>query len=879
MKRLFFLGALLLGFATVYAQFSAEGDIESPVEWKGSVEQISEGTYNLVFEAAIEEGWHIFSQHTPEGGSMPLEVNYLDNGTSYQTNGETKESPTKRQFNDVFEVDEIIWENTAKLTQQINLKSPDTRYVKAELMYQVCEEVCINEEYYFVFDLKEKSATLYENYDDFKAFDTKVSAASQLDTQQDEAITTSTLSDPLNSSFSSAANFGSQDLKSPVKWQGEIKKGTEGKLDLVFKAEIDKGWHIFSQHTPEGGSLPLEIKYLGDGEDYKTEGETEESPTKQQFNDVFGVDEIIWENEAILTQPITLNNLDTRYIKAELAYQVCEELCINEEYYFVFDLKHNTVEVYSNYDDFEAIGTNAMAQQHSQTSLVQEASDKNTSKATNEGMWLIFISAFLWGFAALLTPCVFPMIPMTVSYFTKQSKTPAVGKRNAILYGLSIVVIYVLLGSLIVGIFGASSLNELSTNVTFNVIFFFVLALFGISFLGAFEIVLPSSWANKVDRMSDKGGLIGIFFMALALAIVSFSCTGPIIGTLLVQAASQGGIAPIIGMLGFSLAIAIPFGLFALFPGWMNSLPKSGGWLNSVKVVLGLLELALAFKFLSNADLVVHMGSGQVGFLSREIFLAIWIAIFGMMAFYLFGKIQLPNDSKSQHISVGRFMMGLLALSFTIYLIPGIWGAPLKMLSGYLPPEQYSESPYGIGYAQNANIQLNTDMPESAIAGPQNILAFRDYDHGLAYAKKIGKPIMLDFTGAACVNCRKMEDRIWSDKQVKSILENEVVLVSLYVDIDDKLPEDQQYTSEVTGRRIRTVGNKWSDFQIKNYKVNAQPYYVLVNPYNEQDLNTPVGYVPDVEKYSAWLKEGIGAFDVYASDQEENNISISVSPN
>src|SRR5699024_9415436 len=480
-----------------------------------------------------------------------------------------------------------------------------------------------------------------------------------------------------------------EDMESPVDWTGEVKENSEDVYELVFHAKIKENWHIFSQHTPDGGSLPLEIDYLEDGETYKTEGETEESATKTQFNDVFGVDEIIWENEATLTQKIKKTDADTRFIKAEVFYQVCDEVCINEEYYFVFDLEEKTAEIFDNYDDFEAFGENADTENASSTTADSEKSESNSS---DRGLWTTFILSFLWGFAALLTPCVFPMIPMTVSFFTKQSKTKAAGKRNAILYGIFIIVIYVVLGTLIVGIFGADSLNKLSTNVTFNIIFALMLIIFAISFLGAFEIVLPSSWANKVDKQADRGGIIGIFFMALALAIVSFSCTGPIIGTLLVQASSQGGIAPIIGMLGFSFALAIPFGLFALFPGWMNTMPKSGGWLNSVKVVLGMLELALAFKFLSNADLVV-----QAYILPREIFLAIWIAIFGMMALYLFGKIQLPNDTKIEKIGVGRFLMGLLTLAFTIYLIPGIWGAPLKMLSGYLPPEHYSESPYGVG--------------------------------------------------------------------------------------------------------------------------------------------------------------------------------------
>ncbi|NDV17771.1 thioredoxin fold domain-containing protein, partial [Muricauda sp. TY007] len=453
-------------------------------------------------------------------------------------------------------------------------------------------------------------------------------------------------------------------------------------------------------------------------------------------------------------------------------------------------------------------------------------------------------------------PCVFPMIPMTVSFFTKQSKNRAQGVKNAVFYGISIVLIYVVLGSLVTAVFGADSLNALSTNVWFNLIFFLLLVVFAASFLGAFEIVLPYTWANKVDKQADKGGVIGILFMALALAIVSFSCTGPIVGTLLVEAASKGGMAPIIGMLGFSLALALPFMFFALFPGWLNSLPKSGGWLNSVKVFLGFLELALAFKFLSNADLVL-----QLHWLEREVFLAIWIAIFGALAMYLFGKLRLPHDSPIQHISVGRLGLGLLTLSFALYLIPGLWGAPLKLISGFPPPMHYSESPNGVGYAKMGSGSFtNGLLPEGATYGPHDIVAFKDYEKGMAYAKKVGKPVLIDFTGHACVNCRKMEERVWSEPQILEILNNEVVLVSLYVDDKRELPEDRQYVSAATGKRIRTIGNKWSDFQIREYRANAQPYYVLVDHEGEK-LNEPVGYTPDVEAYGSWLELGLENFE------------------
>lgn len=383
--------------------------------------------------------------------------------------------------------------------------------------------------------------------------------------------------------------------------------------------------------------------------------------------------------------------------------------------------------------------------------------------------------------------------------------------------------------------------------------------------------MLPNSWANKVDRQADRGGIIGIFFMALALAIVSFSCTGPIVGTLLVEAASRGGIAPFVGMFGFSLALALPFGLFAAFPGWMNSLPKSGGWLNTVKVFLGFLELAFAFKFLSNADLVL-----QLHLLEREVFLAIWIAVFGALALYLFGKIQLPNDSPTTKISVGRLMMGLLTLTFTIYLIPGLWGAPLKLISGFPPPMQYSESPYGVGYNKTSTITVSgagaeEEFPIDAHLGPHDIMAFNDYEKGVAYAKKVGKPILVDFTGFACVNCRKMEERVWSEPHILKLLKEEIVLISLYVDDKRPLPEGQTITSQISGKELRYVGQKWSEFQILRYQANAQPFYVLMD-HDEQNLIDPIGYTPNIDQYYSWLREGVDAFE---STKESVDFSLS----
>ena len=640
----------------------------------------------------------------------------------------------------------------------------------------------------------------------------------------------------------------------PVKWKSKTEKISETEYNLILEATIDSGWHLYSQFTPDGGPIPLSFAFAPAKGVYELIGKTKESTYKKQFNDVFGVDEFFFEKKAKFIQKVTIGSAEGAIIKAEIDYQVCKEVCINLNKSFQFVIPAVTSGAVLPVKNDTIVADTTTVTQSKATSLETKNSPIIPKKEEKKGLWSIFLLAFLGGFAALLTPCVFPMIPMTVSFFTKQSKTKAQGKRNAVFYGLSIIFIYVVLGLAVTSIFGADALNALSTNVWFNVIFFALLVFFAISFLGAFEIMLPNSWANKVDKQADRGGLLGIVFMALALAIVSFSCTGPIVGTLLVQAASSGGIAPVIGMLGFSSALALPFMLFAMFPGWLHSLPKSGGWLNTVKVSLGFLELALAFKFLSNADLVL-----QLHYFERETFLAIWIAIFGTWGIYLLGKITLPHDSPMTHISVGRMLLALLVFSFTFYMIPGLWGAPLKLISAFPPPQTYSESPQGIGFSSNTSAEK---YPEGAELGPNGLLIFTDYDKGLAFAKEVKKPVLLDFTGHACVNCRKMENNVWSDEQVLSILKNQVVLISLFADDKRPLPINEQFISKTTGSKIETIGDKWTDFMITKYNTNTQPLYVLVDlEGNNLNPETPTtSYNPDVLLYANWLKQGISNF-------------------
>ncbi|MEY4834800.1 MAG: Thiol:disulfide interchange protein DsbD precursor [Bacteroidota bacterium] len=652
------------------------------------------------------------------------------------------------------------------------------------------------------------------------------------------------------------AFFGTAQVVEPVKWSSSVVKVSDTELDLVITANIENNWHLYSQFTPEGGASPLVFTFKNQKGKYQLVGKTKEGKYKKTFNEIFEIDEYYFQNTAKFTQRIKILNSKLKTVDVGVDGQACiEGKCVQTEVNLKFNLPElKVLETTETVIDSAAKTTDSVATTEADTTKKTVTTLKDSIHVTPEkeekSLWTIFFLAFLGGFAALLMPCIFPMIPMTVSFFTKQSKTKAAGIRNAIIYGLAIIAIYVLLGSLITGIFGAEALNELSTSVTFNLIFFALLVIFALSFLGAFEIVLPSSWATKIDSKADKGGIVGIFFMALALAVVSFSCTGPIVGTLLVESASKGGLAPIIGMLGFSIAIALPFMLFAMFPGWLNSMPKSGGWLNTVKVSLGFLELAFAFKFLSNADLVL-----QKHWLERELFIAIWIAVFAAWALYLFGKYMLPHDyEKADKIGVGRLVMAIIVTTFTFYMIPGLWGAPLKILSGLTPPMTYAESTSGFGNGNSSAAEL----PEHAHNGPHGIVAFEDYELGVAYAKKVGKPVLLDFTGDACANCRKMEDNVWSDKSILPILKEKVVLISLYCDRKIELPKSQQYLSKTTGKQVVTIGNKWTDLQISRYKSNSQPLYVIIdNNGNDLKDSKPMAFNTNIEEYKKWLEDGI----------------------
>jgi len=661
----------------------------------------------------------------------------------------------------------------------------------------------------------------------------------------------------------------SAEIQKPVTWSFSNKQVSDTEFDLILTASIDNSWHLYSQFIGEGGPVPTSFKF-NPSPDYTLVGKVNESPKpKKIYEKVFEMEVAFFEKKATFTQKVKLK-VPASKIKGTLTFMVCDDSqCLPpEDLDFSFDLKGAKVTataipaavpgaVVQAADTAKAAVAPAANVVKDSTDSVAKAQPISVAPTSTgkQSLWTIFILGVLGGFAAFLMPCIFPMVPMTVSYFTKKEVSKRKGVINALIYGISIVVIYVVLGLLITIIFGADALNVLSTNGIFNFFFFLLLVAFALSFLGAFELVLPSSWVNKLDSKSDKNGLGGLFFMAGTLALVSFSCTGPIVGTLLVQAATSGQLlGPAIGMFGFAIALAIPFVLFAMFPAWLKAMPKSGGWLNSVKVVLGFLELAFSFKFLSNVDLAYHWN-----WFDREIFLSLWIVISALMGFYLLGKLKLPNDSDVKHVSTPRLVLAIITLSFTMYMIPGLWGAPLKSISAFLPPMSTQDFVMSAGSAPAAVHNSGNHKYSEIFHAPLGLDAFFDYDEGLAYAKKMNKPVFIDFTGHACVNCRKMEASVWPDKEVLSRLSNDYVVIQLYVDDKTDLAAAEQTVSKYSGKKIETIGNKWSDLQASRFNANSQPFYVLLDTKGNL-LVQPQGADYDPASFTKYLDSGLQAF-------------------
>ena len=648
-------------------------------------------------------------------------------------------------------------------------------------------------------------------------------------------------------------------IQEPVKFKTELKTISDTEAQIVFTGNIDAGWHVYSTDLPSGGPISATFNVE------KIEGAelmgklTPQGKEIENFDKVFEMKLRYFENTATFVQKFKITDVSYQ-IEGYLEYGACnDENCLPPtEVPFSFSGKGNaaTATVATSETKAEtvnqpaaensvaeataidsaatvALSDNETSVQDYWTPVIKELNSYGETTSQQDRSWIyIFFAGFIGGLLALFTPCVWPIIPMTVSFFLKRSKDKKKGIRDAWTYGASIVVIYVALGLAITLIFGASALNALSTNAVFNILFCLMLIIFAASFFGAFELTLPSKWSNAVDSKAEQtSGLLSIFLMAFTLSLVSFSCTGPIIGFLLVEVSTTGSvIAPAIGMLGFAIALALPFTLFAMFPSWLKSMPKSGGWMNVIKVTLGFLELAFALKFLSVADLAYGWR-----ILDRETFLALWIVIFGLLGFYLLGKIKFPHDDDDNTTSVPRFFMALISLAFAVYMVPGLWGAPLKAVSAFAPPMT----------TQDFNLYNNEVHAK-----------FDDYDAGMEYAKRNGKPVMLDFTGYGCVNCRKMEAAVWTDPKVSKLMTDDYVLITLYVDNKEPLPEHIKVMENGKERTLRTVGDKWSYLQRSKFGANAQPFYVLID--NEgKPLNKSYSYDEDIDKYVDFLQTGL----------------------
>jgi len=847
----------------LFAQF-ASAQILDPVKWDFSSKQLSDDEFEIIYTATMENGWFIYSQYLAnDDGPIKTSFNYEGNAGTYSLIGKNEENSDykKTGFDEMFEMDVTKFAKKVDFVQKIKV-TDDSKPIKGYLEFMTCDDMrCLPPaEIDFSFTVKkgstktgattapakEEKTAPKEAIADVKKIKEKTAKEEKM-APKEESVTQIK---PLTKKEEPQQQQG---LFDPVKWTASVEKTSDNAFDLLIKANIQDGWYIYSQNI-EGDDGPVPTTFYWDNNDaVNVEGAAKEESDYM----VSGIDKVFemeitkYKKEVTFRKNMMVSDLN-KSLTGAVEFMVCnDERCLPPaEVPFKVNFANLSALIGDNATVKEEVtaGTNTEGFQYNRDYGKPIGECGDTRITESKGLFSIFILGFLGGLVALLTPCVFPMIPLTVSFFTKGSEDKKKGISNAFLYGFFILAVYVILSIPfhLMDSINPDILNDISTNIWLNLAFFAIFLFFAGSFFGYYELTLPQSWSNKASSAEGAGGILGIFFMALTLALVSFSCTGPILGSLLAGALSSDGGAMQLtaGMGGFGFALALPFGLFAAFPSWMNSLPKSGGWLNTVKVVLGFLEVALAFKFLSNADLVKHWG-----LLKIEPFLIIWALTFLGLGLYLFGKIKFPHDSPLKKVGVVRAGLGVLSFAFVAYLLTGFMydekaGSlkSLTLLSGLAPPACYSWI-----YPCDC---------------PQNLTCFKDFEEGLIYAKEQNKPIMIDFTGHACVNCRKMEEQVWPKKEVYNLIDENYVLISLYVDEKIDLPEDEQIVVPKRNggtRKLRTVGQKWAYFQANSFNNNSQPWYVLLSPDGKTLLNNPVGYTPDQKEYADFLRCGLDA--------------------
>ncbi len=864
MNRFFLLCILCFSVSVsgLFAQF------EDPLDFEVNSVKTGPNRFDLIFQFDIDPGWSTYSQNMSDEdmamGPFPTSFTYETSGLSFASNRPEECGGLKTKYDEVFEMELTKFFERAVFIHSVTVPANFSGPIEGFATLMACDNTkCLPPtDYEFSIDLSKSLDGPDYNKDKFcqgKGMGSIQDSEPKLkSTDQDviEDVVSDEESTTMTFSMEEDGEGDASGFEDPLEWSYQLNECENSNWRLTAHADIQEGWKVYGPHEHGFDGPIVTTLYFDSLKDLSLVGDVvlQSEDKKTAFDPFFELDLTTVTKEISLIQEMEITGNAPRAV-GYVEFQSCDSIqCLPPTIVpFILDFEAGIAyNPESETRDFSTRGEGTPAYadldyEYAKSNCTDEIDTANEDDAEQSFFW-IFFAGFLGGFVALLTPCVFPMIPLTVSFFTKSSKDRASGIRNALIYGFSIILIYVTLGLLVTSIFGADALNLLSTNAWFNIFFFVLFIVFALSFFGLFEITLPSSWANKADRAADRGGLIGIFFMAFTLSLVSFSCTGPIIGTLLVETATGGGATifgaipagPLVGMAGFSVALALPFGLFAAFPSWLNSLPQSGSWMNAVKVVLGFVEVALAFKFLSVADLTMGWK-----FLPYEAFVVVWfLCAFGIAA-YFFGWVKFPLDYSKPAVTRTRAIMGSLFLLVSAYIATGFTYSERDktfvtpaMLSGLAPPAGHS-------YIYPSKCPLNLEC-------------FKDFQTGKSHAESQNKPILLDFTGHGCVNCRKMEDRVWGEEEVYDIINEDYVLVSLYV--DERTALDSSYVSAFDGKTKRTVGNKWSDFQSIHFKRNSQPYYVLLHP-DGTILNKPVAYLPDVDKFKQFLECGLTRFE------------------